>query len=1080
LKELSDDSLSASFYQSKLMSASSIGSTSSLKHSIIVNALILVSSLFFTVLFLVFNSFRLGIYSHDHFQLGKYIDKSILKLKTTYKTNKDTVVISTISSNNDIEMCNNKNSSVSPASATSSTMSSSTMTGSEETVPPSTSSRDHLTKQKKVVRKWQITNCCSFIRRKPKCWRKLPPIGACFHVISAFLLLIADLHLSSTRIEHLQKPIGDIFATQIDFIFGEPLHRLQKESNPNENAKNDGKSSNEFINIILNELFQSKDDFSLFNSASSKNNFLINKRLTESNNKNKNKTTSAVIKSSLSSIPSSIFMFSTLNTSTTISLLFVNFFIASLVVGSKFGQIFWTTSGRFSALILLYATALSVFLVISYCSFEILFKCRNLATINLNVRLLSISKYDLLILTLLWCVSSAFLMTSISIFVAIGIKNFDKIRRHFEENMNKYFMITTNNSKKIIEETTNVNQINNKQKNENKNITELMDKLTSTSNNNNSCPSLFCFKNKESNPCNNNNHYKAQFKQSFLFLLYCVLRSFLIYQLIAVYKLTHDYFLAVSIGSEFIVIILWSVMLLLFTVKRQWSFSLNAAYKLNYWNWLFKNFSSNNSQQLIVDRHKKNKTTDTITNENEKKNTLKTNQTVKFESLIKCTNDDDELNTNKNGDGLLVRDDSITNVRPSPQLYNNNNNSNISSTNSASSITNVSSLMPSTFVNSSISMNCNEKKKKKKKTNTITFSCESIKPTSTSDDNLKARLQERLKITLPQINNDQFSAKIVLTEKQQTSLDYYNNNTTISCGNQMKPDMVLIEGDEDEDKKVEEDNSSSSRSSSSPSYSNNDDNNKSSNYYGHYVVNNLDRNNNNNKMNDTNQNSNNKSCFINNIELDVNNLSNSNSYRSFMLKNSNDNKTIENVASNEQGETFTHNYYSNLVSNDDDEEEDGDNNIIEKDHLGQLPEMNLEQRRIYNNSNSRLANIYKRQSATMLTLKKNFNDPTTTMSRTTATPESSTTSASTISTSSMATILANDSSQSAFDSGRDSLLDYRDAPLLNIKNSQIQHQNQEKQNNNDNKHTKPFYLDTTAKNNLLKKQNKTINEGTVC
>ena len=162
------------------------------KNSIILNTFLVALALVITVLHVCISCFKIGIYSHDNFLLGRNFDPN------NHLTN-DSEKISTV-------------------------------------LPVSSSSLVNDNNNRTLTK----SSCF----KKIPCWIMLPPVGACLHLISAFLIIFTEIHLNSKRIQLGQKPIGDIFSTKLDFLFGEPINRL----------KNLNLYDNQMSNLTLNDL----------------------------------------------------------------------------------------------------------------------------------------------------------------------------------------------------------------------------------------------------------------------------------------------------------------------------------------------------------------------------------------------------------------------------------------------------------------------------------------------------------------------------------------------------------------------------------------------------------------------------------------------------------------------------------------------------------------------------------------------------------------------------------------------------------------------------------------------------------
>lgn len=119
---------------------------------------------------------------------------------------------------------------------------------------------------------------------------------------------------------------------------------------------------------------------------------------------------------------------------------------------------------------------------------------------------------------------------------------------------------------------------------------------------------------------------------SFVFLIYATLRIFFIYEIFVVYKFTNDSMYTVCIASELITILVWVLIIMLLTVKNDWSFSLHSAYKLNYWNYLYTNYLSETISQAAIDREQRvcrSRASCGLTTESSSKNESSASQTKK-------------------------------------------------------------------------------------------------------------------------------------------------------------------------------------------------------------------------------------------------------------------------------------------------------------------------------------------------------------------------------------------------------------------------------------------------------------------
>jgi hypothetical protein len=224
----------------------------------------LMLSILFTIINLFINMLRIGNYSHDCVKLGKdfnlYISNKLLKFFLTNETIKQQQQPKTI-----------------------------------------------LNKLKTF-----------FLHNK--IWKHFLPIGQILHLLSSFSFLYIDLISNKRLIELKYLPIGEIFSTKLDFLFDEPINRIQFIKNQNQfQASNDSS--------ILSTIIKSTDDFVNSNG----NNKLIN-------------------------------------------ISYLNLIIGLVVFTMKISQTFWHTNRFTSLLTLIYTLNLTILTLLSYSSFEILFK----------------------------------------------------------------------------------------------------------------------------------------------------------------------------------------------------------------------------------------------------------------------------------------------------------------------------------------------------------------------------------------------------------------------------------------------------------------------------------------------------------------------------------------------------------------------------------------------------------------------------------------------------------------------------------------------------------------------------------
>ncbi len=382
--------------------------------------------------------------------------------------------------------------------------------------------------------------------------------------------------MSSKRIQLGQKPIGDIFATKLDFIFGEPIYRLShlnlnkpRDQLPSTAERQVNKSAS------INDIIQSKDDFSVFVSH------------TENYRKN-------------------------------ISLIYLNLIIGLLFFVVKLSQAFWYSSKKFAILIFVYLGNVCVMIGLSFASYEVLFKANNLKQVanhfvlanyltadkTMDLRTTSPINFQEtyshdLVLTGLFFFSSVLLLASGYFNVKFGFRKFELTRIKFESNIGKYLSrsflkqhgigiptsINTSNSDYGISSASPQDKMNTDIKNESPRRPDRFRLIKK------------CL------------HFTGQYIEplvsSFVFLIYAILRIFFIYEIFVVYKFTNDSMYSICIASELITILVWVLVIMLLTVKNDWTFQLHPAFKLNYWNYLYTNYLSETLSQAAIEREQR-------------------------------------------------------------------------------------------------------------------------------------------------------------------------------------------------------------------------------------------------------------------------------------------------------------------------------------------------------------------------------------------------------------------------------------------------------------------------------------------
>ena len=364
-----------------------------------------------------------------------------------------------------------------------------------------------------------------------KIWKNFLPIGQIFHLIAAFCLLYNDIISYKSLIQLQYLPIGDIFSTKLDFLFGDPINRIKFIRNDDHADKNQ------------TNLLKSIDDFGNLNEY---------------------------------------------NSNKLISWNFLNLVIALVVFVMKLSQTFWHTNRLVSVLILFYSTILSILCLISYASFEIMFKF-DVLIIQYKLNISLIFKNNLLAFINILTISLYFI--SCFIYIHFSFKKYENLVVKFEENLFKYFNLNVSTFEKS---ETKQHEVKKKATPGSSN-TEI--ESTSTESSSYSSISeqisdkgtkLTC---KKETPKNNIKFslclYKDQIFLSVLFLIYSLIRSLFIYQQLVVYKFCKDKIILTSIIIEFVAIMIWIAGLLLITIKTNWKFNLRKNYKIVNWNWFY-------------------------------------------------------------------------------------------------------------------------------------------------------------------------------------------------------------------------------------------------------------------------------------------------------------------------------------------------------------------------------------------------------------------------------------------------------------------------------------------------------------
>lgn len=97
-------------------------------------------------------------------------------------------------------------------------------------------------------------------------------------------------------------------------------------------------------------------------------------------------------------------------------------------------------------------------------------------------------------------------------------------------------------------------------------------------------------------------YYLPNLISSILLLIYCSLRSILLYDMFVCFKATKDIILVVSLLFEVFNLIVWLFVLALITRKSDWDFQMDAIYRLVYWNKAYEARLRRMKEGLLVER----------------------------------------------------------------------------------------------------------------------------------------------------------------------------------------------------------------------------------------------------------------------------------------------------------------------------------------------------------------------------------------------------------------------------------------------------------------------------------------------
>lgn len=569
-----------------LQQASDIRQQLQLNATVVINIFLLTFSFLFTLIYFLINALKLGIYMHDNVKLGAHLLQPRKPLPSFITDD--------------------------------SSYASSNSPTSYSTKSISTISKQKLTSSSADPPKRQYK--CSIRFKLPFSWAELPPLGACSHLISALCLLMADLQLNSRRIQLSEKPIGDIFTTRLDFIFGPAVNRLK----------------------LLSEL-NSLDDFSIF-KLSSNYSFALH----------------------------------------TISLDYLNFLLALLVLVFKTTQIFWQTSRLYATMMFGVSVVIAIQMSVSYCAYELLYKVNSLRKISRNFlfqiggSVSYLMDHDLIV-SILFVVSSILLYANVYLLVKFGYAKYSQCRVRFEEAMNGHlarYKLMLTHEQLMLDCQDCPNEVASSS-------SSIAGSSRTTSSSSSSSSST------TSQAKKNERRFNLNLISLVLMFVYVSVRFTVVYDLFVVFNNTRDLFLVVYFFVDLLSLLMWIFVLVLLTLQVNWSFGLNNDYKIVYWNWLFTLNGLNNRKTtpfLHLNRVNLTATTTTTTTATGASSSVSSQQPAR---VVNETNRDVETNSDMPS-GLLVRDDSV--LSKSCNL-------------SSSSITEVSSLMPSTITQLPLSKN---------------------------------------------------------------------------------------------------------------------------------------------------------------------------------------------------------------------------------------------------------------------------------------------------------------------------------------------------------------------------------------
>ena len=377
-------------------------------------------------------------------------------------------------------------------------------------------------KNMKMMKRFFLTN---------RIWKNFLPIGQVIHLIVAYCLLYVDLISNKRLIALKYLPIGDIFSTKLDFLFGEPINRVPFIRNSNQT-----------------NFMKSTDDFGNSNEYSN----------------------------------------------TLISCNYLNLIIALVAFVMKVSQTFWSTNRLVSVLVLFYSTVLTLLCLVSYAAFEILFKF-DVLIIHYKLNMNLIFKNHVLAFISILSITVYFLSCFLYINFAFkkyekSVGKFEvNLFKYFDINVSTSTLKLSHDQSKnttssVVAETVSSSSASSSSSSSSYSSIsqQITDKRTSGAGTTENTTEATKNDNKFSFGL-----YKEQLIMSVLFLVYSSSRCLFIYEELIIFKFTKDCVILTAIIAEFIAILIWIAGLLLITIKTNWAFRLDKNYKIVNWNWFY-------------------------------------------------------------------------------------------------------------------------------------------------------------------------------------------------------------------------------------------------------------------------------------------------------------------------------------------------------------------------------------------------------------------------------------------------------------------------------------------------------------